>query len=804
METRSKIKNNNLKSSEIDTDDMNNNLDNKINSDNKIDETENIDGLSFLNNIKKETLIICNDDSRLKILMRNKLINVKVMNMNQFISKYCFDYDENTILYIMNKYNVKYEIALVYIKNLYYIENKVYGVKKLDFLVELKKDLDNKNLLIYNSNFKDYLNDIDIIVYGIRLGKYEKYVLKDINYKYIKKELYKYEHNIYSFDTMDNEVEYIAVKICELLDKGIPVKNIKLTNVDSSYYNTLVRIFTMFNLRVNAMYTSTLSSFEYIKNFINLYKENDLRYAIDNIDKKNKLYDTLVDTINKYIKYDNKDLIIYKLEHTNVSSYQYDNGIEIVDFLEYDSNDNDYIFMFGFNDGIVPNSYKDIDYITDNIKDKVHLDTTKEKNQNLREDILNAIYDIKNLVITYKSRDTKRTFYPSSMCTYFNVVDGVINTDVSYSEVYNKIKLTRCIDNYIKYGKKDNNFDILNSNFKVNYNSFKNEYSLINRVMDKLNLSYSKMQIYNKCAFRYYLSNVLKLDIFEENFSTVIGSMVHYVMEKCLSNNDMDTDKYVLKFLNNPELCNRKLSNKEMFFLEKYKVCIKDLLNQVMLEREYSSYNDYMYEKRIEIDYGNNIKFVGIIDKILYKEDGDNTYVTLIDYKTGNDDISLKYLDYGINIQLPIYLYLSDYLNLRNIVYSGFYLQKFNITDGDYRLIGYSNSDRDILSVLDNNYDNSKIIKGMKTLKDGSFSKYTKVLSNEEIDKIKNITKDKIDEVINNIKENKFDINPKIDGDKNIGCDYCKFKDICFVKKKNKVAITAVEFGGEDNNGLDE
>ena len=53
-------------------------------------------------------------------------------------------------------------------------------------------------------------------------------------------------------------------------------------------------------------------------------------------------------------------------------------------------------------------------------------------------------------------------------------------------------------------------------------------------------------------------------------------------------------------------------------------------------------------------------------------------------------------------------------------------------------------------------------------------------------------------------RENKFDINPKVDGDKNIGCDYCKFRDICFVKKKNKVAIVATEFGGEDRNGLDE
>ena len=749
--------------------------------------------MDWLDNIKKETLIICSDEDRKKILMRNKLINIKVMSFMQFVKKYYFDYDENTILYVMDKYSVKYEIALVYIKNLYYIEDKEYSIKKLDFLVQMKKELINNGLLKYNPLFRKYLDTIDVIVYGIRIGKYEESVLNNIEYKYVKKYLNNYLHIVYNFDTIEDEVHFVAFKICSLLNNGVDVKNIKLTNIDSSYYNTIVRIFTLFGLHVNIPYKSSLASFRYVKNFIEMYKKNDLEYAISNIDNNNKLFTNILDVVNKYIKYNNKDLIIYKLEHTDVCSYKYHNGIEIIDYLKYNNDDNDYVFMLGFNDGVVPNSYKDIDYITDNIKYMVNLDTTKEKNVYLREDIINSIGNIKNLFITYKNRDTKKTFYPSSMCSYFDVIKGEIDDGVSYSEVYNKIRLTKCIDDYIKYGHKGTSFELLYNNFNVNYNSFKNEYSLINRVMDKLTLSYSKMQMYNKCAFRYYLSDVLKLDIFSENFSTVIGNMVHYVMEKCLSNNDMDTDKYVVEFLND-----KTLSNKEKFFLEKYMVCIKELLDQIVLEREYGSYENAMYEKKIDIDYGNNVKFTGIIDKILYKEENDKTYLTLIDYKTGNDDISLKYLKYGLNIQLPIYLYLSNYLNFRNVLYSGFYLQKFNITDKDYRLVGYSNSNRDILSILDSGYDNSKIIKGMKTLKDGSFSKYTKVLGNDEIDKIKDITKDKIEEVINNIKNNKFDINPKIDGDKNIGCDYCKFKDICFVKKKDKVMIIPEEFGGEE------
>ena len=116
-------------------------------------------------------------------------------------------------------------------------------------------------------------------------------------------------------------------------------------------------------------------------------------------------------------------------------------------------------------------------------------------------------------------------------------------------------------------------------------------------------------------------------------------------------------------------------------------------------------------------------------------------------------------------------------------------MQKLNIEEKDYRLEGYSNSDKDILSIMDSNYDNSKIIKGLKTIKSGEFYRFSKVLSNEEIDRIKMIVEKKILEVISNIKNNKFDINPKIDSGDNVGCEFCKFSDICFVKKKDGVVM---------------
>ena len=79
----------------------------------------------MLEDVKNNSIIICNNNSKIQILKKiNKLINIKFMSMNEFIKSYVFDYDEKTILYLIKKYNMSYEIALEYINNLYYIEEK--------------------------------------------------------------------------------------------------------------------------------------------------------------------------------------------------------------------------------------------------------------------------------------------------------------------------------------------------------------------------------------------------------------------------------------------------------------------------------------------------------------------------------------------------------------------------------------------------------------------------------------------------------------------------------------------------------
>ena len=111
------------------------------------------------------------------------------------------------------------------------------------------------------------------------------------------------------------------------------------------------------------------------------------------------------------------------------------------------------------------------------------------------------------------------------------------------------------------------------------------------------------------------------------------------------------------------------------------------------------------------------------------------------------------------------------------------------------------NEDKEILKEFDSNYMESNVIDGIKIKNDGSFTSNSlkHMLNDNEINEIINITKEKINETINNILESKFDINPKYDK-VNLGCEFCKYKDLCFMKEYDFVNVKASsKFGGEED-----
>ena len=106
---------------------------------------------------------------------------------------------------------------------------------------------------------------------------------------------------------------------------------------------------------------------------------------------------------------------------------------------------------------------------------------------------------------------------------------------------------------------------------------------------------------------------------------------------------------------------------------------------------------------------------------------------------------------------------------------------------------GYSNDDISILEKFDKTYENSKMIKSLKMSSKG-FYQYSKVLTSEEINNIINLVDKNIENAIDVILSRDFAINPKRIDNKNIGCEFCKFREICFYKEEDLVDFSKANY----------
>ncbi len=781
--------------------------------------------MDIKNIIKDNIIIVIPNSIRTKVLLEinelKKLYNIKIMSLNELISKLTYFYDEEAIYYLINKYKIKYEVALVYLDNIKYVDTIHYENNKLNKLSKIKKELIDNDLLKYDINFIKYMVDKDVIIYGYDyITNYDRSILSKLsNVKIIDRNLKNYEHTIYEFSDIDSEVEFVANRIIKLINNKIDINNIKLAGVSSEYLNVIKRIFEFYNIPVNLPNTSSIYDTNIISDFIKLINENDIDTSLNLLNEKynllneenNYVYNKLIDILNKYTFIDNYldviDMLIYDFKHTKNYKEEKNNSIEIIDIKNNIIDDNTYVFLLGFNQGNIPIIYKDEYYITDPLRPNLNIETTEELNNIEKTNIISIIKSIKNLVITYKLKTSFDIYYKSVIIDELGY-DVIINENIenAYSNKMNTIHLAKALDNLIKYGIKDDNLSKLyNSYSNIKYLTFDNKFSgikkndLLEYLDNKLLLSYSSVDNYFRCSFRYYLNNILKLTEYEATFAKEIGNIFHYVLSKCFDENFIFEDEF------NIAISGLELNYSDKFFLKKLKKELLFIIDTIKLQNKFSSFDKALYENKVYINKEGNIKltFMGIIDKLLYKQENNKTYLVIIDYKTGNPHTNLNNTVYGIDMQLPVYLYLSNNMSeIKNAEVVGFYLQKIlnneiiKSQDKTYekqkkdslKLQGYSINDEEKLQKFDSSYKDSEVIKSMKIGNNGFYA-YSKTISKDEINKLIEITEKNINDAFKNILDAKFDINPKRIGKNNVGCEFCKYKDICYMKEEDIVNL---------------
>lgn len=205
-------------------------------------------------------------------------------------------------------------------------------------------------------------------------------------------------------------------------------------------------------------------------------------------------------------------------------------------------------------------------------------------------------------------------------------------------------------------------------------------------VGDRMSLSKSRVEQYAKCPLSYYCKYILKIDEDEKAQMSAadIGTFIHAVLESFLlwckeSKTDFRTMDDASRKTEITRIANEVLAvtmppetraeahNQHLFD----HLVDAAYLVACALGREFSD-SDFapaLFEVNItdsdpacpapysfETPSGRTIDISGVIDRVDTYTDGKDTYVRVVDYKTGTMEFDLNKLDKGLDLQLFLYL----------------------------------------------------------------------------------------------------------------------------------------------------
>lgn len=790
----------------------------------------------MINNNKK-TLIICPPSTKQHAIEVESgdqgFQDVKIMTTSELKENLFFPITKKMLVNICEQTGYNMSLVKKIASFLYYIDTSAtYDDEKINQLKDIKAKLENEKIICKNILFYNFLKNVNV--------SFRYFLIEDADTKWLMSKIpegvcvnnesittleYKQLHAIYEFNTLEEECIYLFNQFSLLIDKGVYPENIVLLNPTDESLFTLDRISKFYNIAIDLPIKTKIAHTLIAKEFIESLKNETVLDAFMCIKNKYaatpqgaKICDKILNIINDYSEledYDNyKQYIIADLKEATVANNKLDKAIRTDKLSSYTYKDGDYVFIMNANYGVINKIYKDDDYLSDKQKEKIGMPTSVVKNKDEIEFIKKKVQKLNSPFVTYHLNTPFNNAYPSFLNDDLDkkqiIKNPKFNNEKSYSQINDiyeliKKKELKQFDKYYNYLNK-----YLNTYIEEYDPTFKGLdkdkiYQFYLKKDDGLQLSYTTINKFYQCPFRFYLDKILYLDEFESKFSTTIGNIFHDVLSK-MYNDDFNLDE---EFESACKNSNYEFKDKELFLLNKLKEELAfDILVIKNHYHEATLLKKQMFEKEIIIPFGKrddlSLSFEGKIDKTMYSDENDSKCVSIIDYKTGKADINFDDIEHGVGMQLPSYLFLISKSHLfDDYKFAGFYLQpiladeltsKYNKTRDQLRkdylkLNGYSNSDTSILSKFDNTYTKSEYIKGMAITKEGNFGQYAKTKSSQEMNALVNLVEEKINYALNEILNARFNIKPYINkSDEKEGCKYCAYSDICY-KNYNKEVL---------------
>ncbi len=794
---------------------------------------------------RENTLLICPDGYKKEILAYNsachRISDTKYETLASYKKNYYFDYGVKAVKYLVDNYLFSVRNAKEILNNLYYVdEQKVYGQAKLDQLVQYKKELLQNDCLIINPIYKSYLQSKNVVVEGYgQLDHFSAGMLEGKTVEVVTMPAVDKQMSYYHFASQEEEVEFVYNQIFDLLSEGIDINRIYIMNATSDYQMIFERFNNLYPFSVQCVVNDNIAGTLKGKQFIEKVAEGESRQEIydwlgekvnDDINKK------LIALLNKYAQFNWEEvqaLVIHDVMSLSVPVPVLKNVVRCIDSDNPFSGD-EYIFLVGFNDQTPPMK-KDTDYITDNLKELVGLDKTEQENIRTKENYLAVITNIEHLTITYCQQSPFDQYNPSTLIDE-TWIKKTAAADYNHSSKLNQTHYAYMLDDLRKYNIMDQQLATLRYNYQDNdYLTYQNSFKGLNEeeieTIDSVRLSYSSMNTFYQCQFRYYLQKILGIDDFKNGFVAKLGTLAHDTLQQyCQNPHDFDFDAC---WQANLQKQNEKLQKadpadkvvndvREQYFADRFKEEIKQDIEILKQQNAVSELNQVKCENYFEFNLTDKIKFNGFIDKLMYKKKDDLAAVAIVDYKSGvATKIEKDLFKYGLSLQLPSYLYLmkntkDKEFKDKKLEFVGLYLQHIinydlkndgsTLSDkksASMKLDGLTTTDVDRAGLLDNSLQagkKSQVIKSYNLKKDGTVDSRSssRLISDMEIELDSELVETKVLEAGNAILNGDFKINPKMVNGTNRGCQYCPYLAICYRRDQDKQYLVFDESSEEE------
>ena len=781
----------------------------------------------------------------LAVLNKEKIIKpIQLMSKEDLLEKVFFAYNP-LALYEASRYlKLKPSVVRPWLKYLYHIDTeKTYSESSINQLVALKRHLMHHTMIQVFKYKKNLFETHEVIIDGYQFDPWITPLIDAIkpwcSVRVVPHSESMFNQATYTeCATVEQEIIHQCIRIQQWIDQGISRDSIVVIEPPADYRIELMSIATMFGLPLQFQTSKTLIEYPQAQHFLSVLWTHKALPLFDAFNASleaikqsdvalEKMNQVLIRTINPLVMLDHTvsdvyEYIEYLFTQTKVPQKEWRDAVKVVSMDDYIPKAHDHLIYMGVSEGHFPNIQADHDLLGTKEKIQLNIPTALTITQSRMHKLTHVCQSVYTVSFSHAQKNNQTIYYPSNVMdtwketypieTLQPLTLNMQDTSLSLDKLHAKKIYDAWKSYHTKHSDLENYYALFNRHLPVYNPQFKplKKTTLENLLPKPLRLSYTSLNQFFGCHFRYLASALLKLDAHQSSLSLEIGKLMHSLLDTWSKTGALDDD--TIDQAISQTIDSLDLTHGENYVLKHLKHQIKDMITILNHQRTQLKNDSSQSEVKLEKTYDQTKRavLIGVIDEVLCVNHETKKNCILIDYKTGKQTLDMKKGIFGMQVQLLYYclLYLHEH---PDAIITGFYeqavlhgpLKKGESLEDTMRLQGYTLNDKNHLNHLFNAIDDT-LVKGLRTNNDGSFHAKSKVYSETDLEAMLYYLDQQIKRAIESIFAGDFSINPIRVFNDNISCEYCPFTDVCYKdhrhyrhKQLNENLLTMLQKGGD-------